>query len=61
MKIWVMPGAADRTVPHPAGGRRYFPQGVPTEIEQDDYIQRRLDDGDLILTAPPAPAQEHTA
>ena len=56
-KIWVKPGDADRRVPHPAGGRRYFPQDAATEVNGDDpYIQRRLADGDLVPAGPPQPA-----
>lgn len=61
MKIWVQPGGDDRRVPWPSPSPtkapRYFPMGVPTAVELDHYIQRRLDDGDLVqVEAPPAPA-----
>lgn len=53
-KIWVKPGDADRRVPHPSGGKRYFPQDVATEVRGDDpYIQRRLAEGDLVEAKPP--------
>jgi hypothetical protein len=58
MKIWVQPGGEDRRVPWPPLTRppRYFPQGTPTAIELDQYIQRRLDQGDLVkVDAPAAP------
>ncbi len=57
MKILVQPGGPDRRVPWPPLTRppRYFPQGKPTQVELDHYIQRRLNDGDLVtIDAPPA-------
>lgn len=58
MKILVQPGGPDRRVPWPPLTRppRYFPQGKPTEVELDGYIQRRLNDGDLIQVEPASPA-----
>jgi hypothetical protein len=62
MKILVQPGGPDRRVPWPPLTRppRYFPQGTPTAVELTPYIQKRLDDGDLVkveaAAATPAPA-----
>ena len=49
MKIWVIPGGPDRRVPLPAGNGQYFPADRPSEVDDtDQYIQRRLADGDLV-------------
>lgn len=63
MKILVQPGGDDRRVPWPPLTRppRYFPQGVPTAVELDGYIQRRLDCGDLVKVEPSAPAKSSSA
>jgi hypothetical protein len=57
MKILVQPSGPDRRVPWPPQVRnapRYFPQGAPQSVELDDYIQRRLADGDLVEVKPDA-------
>lgn len=59
MKILVQPGGPDRRVPWPPLVRnapRYFPQGKPQSVECDDYILRRLADGDLVEIKPDAAA-----
>lgn len=56
MKVFVKPGGPDRRVPWPTGDgrlRRYFPNdpaAPSSQVELSDYIQRRLNDGDLVQT-----------
>ena len=68
MRILVKPSGEDRRVPMPPRTTppRYF-GADPAEVELDQYIQRRLDDGDLVQvksstvpapTPAPTPAKE---
>ncbi len=47
-RIHVQPSDIDRRVPTNRTPGEYFPHGEATEVVLDRYIQRRLDDGDLI-------------
>lgn len=54
-RITVQPGGPDRRVPVENLRGTYFEQGVPREVHLTPYIQRRLDDGDLVVVTSAAP------
>lgn len=56
-RIWVQVGGDDRRVPREQRGSGYFEPGKPHNVRLTPFIQRRLDDKDLVkVDAPPEPA-----
>lgn len=51
-RITVQPGGPDRRVPVENLRGVYFEQDVPREVNHTPYIQRRLDDRDLVEVKP---------
>jgi len=60
-RITVQPGGPDRRVPVENLRNAYFEQGVPREVNLTEYVQRRLDDGDLVVVPAAAPAPKPPA
>jgi hypothetical protein len=55
-KVTVKPSGADRRVPIERRGKpSYFPQDAATTVELTQYIQRRIDCGDLVEVPPAKP------